>query len=279
MPQKVINTNLVSIVIPCYNAALYIKKTLNSILSQTDIDVEIIIVDDGSIDQSKKIVDTISNERIKYYYQPNKGVSTARNLGFSHANGKYVIFFDADDLMQKDYIKELVSFIEKQKLDFVSGKVQKFNENGILPNIYRGISNNAFEEILLYNINVVTCPSIYLFKKDFLLRNHLNFNTDLSSTADRFFLLQCAQAGKTDIVIGESKLLYRISPNSMSSKLTKKLALDNESYYNELVKNNLIPKGIEKKVFKKGYYVLFVSFFKLRCFKKAIYYLCKLIYP
>ena len=278
MSQKIIDANLVSIVIPCFNAALYIKKTLDSILSQNDIDIEIIIVDDGSTDQSKKIVDTISNEKIKYYYQTNEGVSTARNLGFSHAKGKYVVFFDADDLMQKDYIKELVSFIEKENLDFVSGKVQKFNENGILSNIYRGVSNNAFEEILLYNINVVTCPSIYLFKKEFLLRNHLTFNTHLSSTADRFFLLQCALAGKTGIAIGQSKVYYRISVNSMSGKLTKQLVLDNENYYRELMQYNFISSSFKKKVLKKGYYILFVSFIKLKCFKKAIFYLYKITF-
>ena len=91
---------IVSIVIPVFNAEKFINETLDSILKQSFSKIEIIVVNDGSHDNSEKIIKSFCDERIVYFSQINQGVSVARNVGLSYVKGNYVIFFDADDLMR-----------------------------------------------------------------------------------------------------------------------------------------------------------------------------------
>lgn len=269
---------LSSIIIPCYNAELYIEQTLKSVLSQTETDFEIVLIDDGSTDKSKEIILSFKDNRIKYFYQSNKGVSAARNKGLSEAKGEYVIFFDADDIMPNGFLQSRVLLLEQNnELAFVSGNIQKFTGELTYPDMLRGISNNGVHEILFYDKDVAGCPSNYLFRTNFLLQHNILFNENISSPADKFFLLQCLAYGKTQCSPDVAKLLYRISENSMSGKLTKKLALDNELYFKELVKHHLIPDNIKRKVLRKGYYMLCLSYLKLKQPLKAFYYLIKTI--
>lgn len=85
-----------SVVIPLYNKEDCIEKTIKSVLAQTNSDYEIVVIDDGSIDQSADVVKAINDERIRLISQKNQGVSAARNTGISNSNGKYVCFLDAD---------------------------------------------------------------------------------------------------------------------------------------------------------------------------------------
>ncbi|MBS1650677.1 MAG: glycosyltransferase family 2 protein [Bacteroidetes bacterium] len=267
----------VSIIIPAFNASLYIKETINSILLQKEIDFEIIIIDDGSTDKTKEIIDSFDDKRIFYFYQHNQGVSAARNEGLEKAKGEFIIFFDADDVMLENFLYSRVNYLKQHsELDFISGELLKFNGKEISNRIYRGVSPQGANEILLYNSDVVTCPSNYVFKKTFLLSNHLKFNSLLSSTADRFFLLQCVLKGRTKCVNFDEKLLYRISKNSMSAQLNSKLVNDNELFYKELRAYSLIPQSIKKESLKKGYYILSASFFKIFDLKKALFYFLQL---
>ncbi|EST90318.1 hypothetical protein T233_00621 [Vagococcus lutrae LBD1] len=122
---------LISIIIPMFNAQNSIATTLESIISQKYKKAEIIIIDDGSIDKSKEIVQTYLDEDIKYIYQDNKGVSAARNLGIENSQGKYVMFVDADDTLKKDSLKIIDKILTNENPDllvFNSGKRKK-NKN------------------------------------------------------------------------------------------------------------------------------------------------------
>ena len=101
---------LVSIIIPVYNAEQYIRKCIDSVLSQTYSLVEIILIEDGSTDGSAAICDEYGRKdaRVKIIHKLNEGVSVARNVGIEHATGDYVTFLDADDLMQKNCIANLI---------------------------------------------------------------------------------------------------------------------------------------------------------------------------
>jgi glycosyltransferase involved in cell wall biosynthesis len=94
---------VVSVIIPVYNAADYVGQTIDSVLRQTYTSVEIIVVDDGSTDGSRQILEGYG-DKITYIYQENQGVSTARNTGLKHARGDYVLFLDADDVITPDKI-------------------------------------------------------------------------------------------------------------------------------------------------------------------------------
>ena len=91
----------VSVIIPIYNTAAYLRKALDSICGQTLKELEIILIDDGSTDGSRGIIEEYAKRdaRIRWYAQPNQGLSVARNRGLLHATGKYIYFMDSDDII------------------------------------------------------------------------------------------------------------------------------------------------------------------------------------
>lgn len=106
---------MVSVVVPVYNAEKYVQQCIRSILNQSYSNFEIILVDDGSSDSSVSICQELAKEdtRIKYYYQPNNGVTSARKKGVELSSGEYVTFVDADDTIEKDFLKILVDKINE----------------------------------------------------------------------------------------------------------------------------------------------------------------------
>lgn len=105
--------NLISIIIPAYNAEKYIKETIDSALEQTHKNIEIIIVNDGSTDNTENIIKSYTDDRIKYFKQKNSGLAgIARNTGIRQANGDYIAFLDADDIWVKDKLKKQIKILD-----------------------------------------------------------------------------------------------------------------------------------------------------------------------
>lgn len=98
----------VSIIIPAYNAEKTIKRCIDSIINQSYHFLQIIIIDDGSKDRTQEIINNYNDKRIEYFFQNNAGVSTARNVGISHAKSEYIIFVDADDTLPLRAIEIMV---------------------------------------------------------------------------------------------------------------------------------------------------------------------------
>lgn len=111
--------NKISIIIPVYNIEKYIEKCLMSVKEQTYSDFEVLLVDDGSTDNTGKICDIFSEEdyRFKVFHKKNEGVSTARNFGLKKAKGRYISFVDGDDYLDKDYLKVLVKYMNDENVD------------------------------------------------------------------------------------------------------------------------------------------------------------------
>lgn len=103
----------VSVIIPTYNCASMLKEAIQSVLEQTYADYEVIVVDDGSIDNTCEVVNTFTDERIRYVFQENRGRSAARNHGINLAQGKYIAFLDSDDLFLPTKLEKQVSCMEK----------------------------------------------------------------------------------------------------------------------------------------------------------------------
>ena len=110
---------VVSIVVPAYNAELYLDACLRSIVSQSYRNLQIIVVDDGSLDDTPEICDSWvkKDSRIEVLHRPNKGQTAARNLGFSLAKGEWVWFVDADDLIRSDSVEILVAAAKEHSAD------------------------------------------------------------------------------------------------------------------------------------------------------------------
>ncbi|EPR74697.1 Beta-1,3-glucosyltransferase [Winogradskyella psychrotolerans RS-3] len=152
----------ISIIVPCYNQAIYLDECLSSVIQQTYNNWECIIVNDGSPDHTEEVAKAWCEKdvRFKYIYQTNKGVSAARNLGISKAFGLYVLPLDGDDKIAEDYIENALSVFEKDaKTKVVYCKAKKFgdvNEDWVL------------DPFSLYNLsikNMIFCSALFL-KKD-----------------------------------------------------------------------------------------------------------------
>ena len=120
-----------SIVIPVYNVEKYIDKCLNNILKQTYKDFEVIIVNDGTKDNSQDIIDKYvkKDNRFKSFIKENGGLSDARNYGINYCNGDYLLFIDPDDYIEINLLEKLNSVILKEKYDIIKFKINLVNEN------------------------------------------------------------------------------------------------------------------------------------------------------
>lgn len=262
---------LVSVVIPCYNGASFIGETIESVLNQQYEQLEIIVIDDGSTDQSKSVINKFQDPRILYFYQENQGVSAARNKGLEKAKGDYIVFFDADDLMSSGFIRSRVNALKgNTTYQFVCGPIHTFPEIVHLKGAVRDIPR----EVLHYLPDFGTCPSNYLIRTSILKEHNIRFNECLSSTADRFFFLQLDRVAK-GLYIEDAPLLYRVSTASMSNKLTINLINDNEEFLNELVIAQLIPANLKKVFYYKIYYILGMGYIRTGASFKGMWYLMK----
>ncbi|WOD43418.1 glycosyltransferase family 2 protein [Hwangdonia lutea] len=122
------NPPLVSVIIPTYNRVKIVGNAIKSVLNQTYSNIEIIVVDDGSTDETKALIDNFT--MVKYIAKPNGGQASARNLGLKHANGKYIASLDSDDLWETSFLTKMVGALEKHDLDFAFANWGQQNNNG-----------------------------------------------------------------------------------------------------------------------------------------------------
>lgn len=130
--KEIDNNCLISIIIPAYNVELYIDQCIKSILQQTYQNIEVIIIDDGSTDQTPQMCDNYSaqDSRVKVYHQENAGQAAARNFALTMAKGEYIIYIDCDDYVSLDYIENLFNYMVKYEADIVQCYAQKFWDDG-----------------------------------------------------------------------------------------------------------------------------------------------------
>lgn len=131
--------DLVSIIIPCYNCARFLKETYLSVINQTYTSLQIVFVNDGSTDETKKILDEFksNDSRVKVIHQSNQGPSVARNRGLAEADGEYIYFLDSDDLIHKETIRLLYEAINKYDADYAGSRYRRVDE----VMLYRNLKN------------------------------------------------------------------------------------------------------------------------------------------
>lgn len=177
-----------SIIIPTYNRAVFLPKAIESVLSQTYTDWELIIVDDGSTDNTKDVVSQYSDSRIRYIYQDNAERSAARNNGIARANGYYVCFMDSDNYMKPDRLEKLSTYIEKEnKLACYYTGIEYINELTGCGNIKEGHSYPFPMDVNLLIQDIIATPQICCAIE--ILRRH-QFNPVLSIGEDMELLFR-----------------------------------------------------------------------------------------
>ncbi|WP_312009326.1 glycosyltransferase family 2 protein, partial [Shouchella clausii] len=225
----------VSIIIPAYNAERYISNCIESLLDQTYDDIEIIIVNDGSEDSTKDIVDKYAavDKRIIAVHLENGGVSTARNKGLEISSGSYVTFVDSDDWVEPDMLSFAVNKIEETKADIViwsyfknyidkqlalsllPGGSQVFTNNKdilFLRSIYQMYGEDRVRESV--SAGAVWCK---LYKKEILKENNLKFNKGLIRAQDTIFSLNAFLHASKIVYYDVNLYHYRITNTSTCS--------------------------------------------------------------
>src|SRR5690554_1910172 len=170
-----------SIIIPTYNRAKLIEKTINTILSQNLKDFEIIIVDDGSTDNTNKIIENAyKNEpKVTYYKKENAERAAARNSGTQKAKGEYVLWFDSDDFMYENYLGDAIKCLEQHhKPEIIALSHIYLNQEG--KEIHREILPKDVNEVL-YKGNPFACNAV-IVRKDIALQNLFNEDRELTAS-------------------------------------------------------------------------------------------------
>lgn len=218
---------LVSIIIPIYNVEKYLDKCINSIVEQTYNNIEIILVNDNSPDNSIDICkkyEKLDNRVVLINKKHNQGVSAARNSGIEISKGEYIVFVDADDWLDKGYISYMVNMIKQNDCDFgISKNCYKYdNEVSNTTDKIEIISSEEATALLLSPIIEVGCWN-KIYKRSLLINNNINFNTKQYFGEGLLFITTIAQASKK-VAVSSKKMYHYRQDNSTSA--TKEFRID-----------------------------------------------------
>lgn len=253
----------ISVIVPVYNVEKYLDQCIQSIIHQTYINLEIILVDDGSTDQSGSICDKYAgmDQRIKVIHKENGGLSSTRNKGFQFATGDYVLFIDSDDFYEKkDGIEILVQSISNNPVDILNFHLKKYNEDN---EAYKQVFNEIFvdelykiknyEEKLMWlikNSQYISSACNKLIKRQFLIENQLFFEEGILSE-DIEWSLKLMITAKS---IGISNLdfyVYRQRNNSITHSVSDKHIQD---LYKIIEESNELIINLDNKKMKEPCY-------------------------
>ncbi|MCE2074396.1 glycosyltransferase [Streptococcus thermophilus] len=232
---------LVSIIVPTYNVEKYIRTCIESILAQTYRNIEVIIVNDGSTDQSLAVISDLicSHHNVKVINQKNQGLSVARNTGIDAATGKYITFVDSDDKIMPDFVSSLYQIAEKTGADIVRGSFRDFNGNipkGWVPdfNVPTNCGTIVLDQFLSSNISFAVWSSIY--RLDFINSNHIRFTPGIL-LEDGDFTTRAYMLAKLVATSPEPNYAYRINrPGSiLTTKNAQKMSLSEEKVISQFI--------------------------------------------
>lgn len=222
------NSPFFSLIIPSYNRAHFISFSIESVLKQTYTDFELIIVDDGSTDNTEEIVKSFNDTRIHYYKKKNEERGAARNYGTKKSRGQYLNFFDSDDLLYPHHLKTAFEFVKNKNNPevFHLGYEIKNDENKVqkkINNIRGDIKN-----ILLNEGNILSCNGVFL-QRNIALQFNFNEDRGLSGSEDYELWLRLAARYKihfsntiTSIIINHSARSVLVTEKN---KLLKRIHL------------------------------------------------------
>lgn len=200
----VLRKSMISIIVPIYNVEKYLRKCIDSILSQTYSDFEVLLIDDGSKDQSGEICDEYAarDSRVRVFHKENGGVSSARNLGIEQAKGEWITFIDSDDWVDADYLANFTMDSDLCVQGYYCGETRiVYEPTYITQNV--GLS--------YMKAGYVSGPYCKLFNADVIRSNHLIFDLQLAYGEDMLFFMQYSIYCHSLRVIGESAYHYRLS--------------------------------------------------------------------
>ncbi|MBI6873655.1 glycosyltransferase [Clostridium aciditolerans] len=236
----------VSIIIPIYNAQTYLEKCLDSVMGQTLQEIEIILINDGSSDNSLNICKeyAIKDKRIKVIDKENKGVSKARNTGLLYAKGEYVTFIDSDDCIEHNMIEELYNSVTANNAEFCMCNYVKENNGKILY-----IDSSIHKKVLEGN-DIKNYLLIPLIEREDNQKEHIlgNFRGPLGKLFKKDIIEKYNIKFKEDLIIGEDFIF-----NLEFLIHTNKAVINQGFYYHYLINTNSATMRYKKDCWKSIY--------------------------
>jgi teichuronic acid biosynthesis glycosyltransferase TuaG len=267
---------LISIVIPLYNADEFLEETIQAVFKQTYSNFEIIAVNDGSKDNSLELLKELrkKDDRLCIIDKKNEGVSVARNIGIENAKGSLICFLDADDVWYSNKLSAQLQMLEKSDLGWCISNCDTISEKGLI--IERNISKAPsasphFNELITWTSPSFVAMSSLMVKRDFL--SDIRYNPKISSPADKDFMIKLAKKGDA-VYISESLWQYRILENSMSRnniKVVKDMFMQYKCYENDFYGS----QTIKLLAIKRLYYIAYRAYLKEYKIMSGIQYFYK----
>ena len=193
-------TPKISVIVPVYNVEQYLSKCIESILSQTFTDFELLLINDGTPDQSGVICDEYAKKdaRIRVFHTKNKGVSSARNLGLDEALGEWVAFVDSDDSVEERYLADLYAGILKDKIGFIMQGFSLCDETGKVFHLIsfdKALVEHKHFDLIITQHNAIkyghVCSKLYQLAT--IRNNNLYFDIQIHRAEDLIFMLEYIQ--------------------------------------------------------------------------------------
>lgn len=213
----------ISIIIPVYNAEKHIEKCLDSLMIQTIKEkIEIIIINDGSTDNSEKVIkgyiEKHGVDKIKYYSKKNEGVAKTRNFGIEKATSNYIFFVDSDDYISEQTIEKIKPYID-ENIDLIKFKLQRVNQKGEIiekvdgPIFEKTTGQEAFDKMYSED-KLIDSPCVYIMKKELFTKN--NFKFQRTYHEDFGLIPLIIVSAKTVVSIPDYLYQYVQAPNSIT---------------------------------------------------------------
>jgi glycosyltransferase involved in cell wall biosynthesis len=261
---------MVSIIIPCYNQGLYLNDSLQSVLLQSYEFWECIIVDDGSTDNSKSIAELfcLKDNRFRYIYKSNGGLSSARNEGLKYIKGSYVQFLDADDIIMPDKIKlQVNALINNSNASISISNYYPSTENNLFTRYHNSryltpffTSSKYLKELIINWENKLSIPChCFLFNSDYFIKHNIRFDENLPNHEDWECWFRIFSLNPIVVNVFEELAVYRIRDTAMCSNhsLMNKgflLALEKQK---KIIKDDKTLSYLRKKTELLKYGVIF----------------------
>lgn len=237
---------MISFIIPVYNGEKYIERSVCSIINSTSGTYEIIIVDDGSTDNTLEIIKKLKEEynSIRFISQKNAGVSSARESGIKSAHGEWIVFVDADDYVISD-VSQFINAEQVNKIDWIvfSGKIDKsitfdLSLNDCKKDIITAILNQNQEHIIRFaKLNAVWSKA---YRKSIIEKNDIQFEKGLKHGEDMMFNLDYIKHCKRVYICSESVYMLCANEESATHRYQKDCVKNDKEFYSQLDKRGII---------------------------------------
>lgn len=238
----------ISVIVPVYNAGRYLCECVESILSQSFRDFELILINDGSRDDSGLICDEYekTDVRVCVFHQENSGVSVARNVGLDNANGEWITFVDADDYLPNQALEILYNTAIQSQADYVYGNTLRRNESTerlCMRKIKRNVWKNNFDTLVHFGLWG------HLFKASVIIRNNVRFVEGQAYGEDMLFKYYLLKNVSVMASVSDVVYVYRINSESVTQS-TDKLR---SAHHQLMATKHLIDfaKSVDNRKFKK----------------------------